>query len=161
MTEQASNTWVWDVDSSRPKNTWGPGPWQDEPDKVVWIDPSTDLDCMIVRGPSGALCGYVAVTGEHPWYGKDYNSLYGDDDRYVEVHGGLTFANECHGTICHVPAEGRSDDVWWFGFDCAHGGDICPAFESIYPHFDRATYKDIGYVKRECEMLAHQLKEAE
>ncbi len=25
------------------KATWGDGPWVDEPDKVHWIDPETDL----------------------------------------------------------------------------------------------------------------------
>src|SRR5437868_4216905 len=35
----------------------GPGPWWDEPDKVQWIDPATDLDCLAVRGPFGAWCG--------------------------------------------------------------------------------------------------------
>ena len=31
------------------KSEWGPGPWQEEPDKAVWIDERTGLDCMIHR----------------------------------------------------------------------------------------------------------------
>src|SRR4051812_44340660 len=102
------------------KSTWGPGDWQDEPDKVQWQDEATGLPCLIVRGPSGALCGYVGVAEGHPLFAKEYSSAD------VEVHGGLTFADFCQQTtnearhVCHVPAPGEPDHVWWFGFDCAH-----------------------------------------
>lgn len=49
------------------------GPWQDEPDKAQWVDEATNLDCLMVRNPMGALCGYVGVPREHPWYGKGYS----------------------------------------------------------------------------------------
>lgn len=71
------------------KSTWGNGPWQDEPDKRQWKDEATGLPCLIVRGPSGALCGYVGVAEGHSHFGKDY------DNAPVEVHGGLTFASKC------------------------------------------------------------------
>lgn len=35
----------------------------------------------------------------------------------LAVHGGLTYSDRCHDDICHVPAPGEPDDVWWFGFD--------------------------------------------
>lgn len=63
-----------------------PDPWDNEPDKVQWIDPATDLDCLAVRNPIGAWCGYVGVPNDHPYYGQPY------DDIPVSVHGGLTFA---------------------------------------------------------------------
>jgi hypothetical protein len=149
MTEQASNEMVWnDVFPDRPPKE----SWLTEPDKVVWVDEATDLDCMIVRGPVGSWCGYVAVPFGHPHYGRDYDEVDAD------VHGGLTYANECGGHVCHIPREGHTDDVWWLGFDCAHGGDLCPSFESL-SSLRRGTYKDMGYVKREVEMLAHQLAE--
>ena len=71
------------------KKTWGPGPWQDEPDKVQWIDKATDLDCLMVRGPSGSWCGYVGVIDGHPLFETAYN-----DDRFYELdcHGGVTFS---------------------------------------------------------------------
>jgi len=39
------------------KSTWGPGPWQEEPDKVQWQDPQTGSVCLAVRGPMGGWCG--------------------------------------------------------------------------------------------------------
>lgn len=73
------------------KSSWGDGPWQSEPDKKQWLDPETGLPCLIVRGPHGALCGYVGVPRSHPYYGKHYDH----EDVSVEVHWGLTFANLC------------------------------------------------------------------
>lgn len=55
------------------KASWPSGPWQDEPDKLQWQDEATGLACLVVRGPMGALCGYVGVPESHPWFGKDYS----------------------------------------------------------------------------------------
>lgn len=165
------------------KSTWAEGPWNAEPDKVQWVDRSTDLDCLIVRGPMGSLCGYVGVPPDHPDHGKSYNDLEGD----LLVHGGLTFADkcmedrpECEG-VCHVPYPGRADDVWWFGFDCGHHMDVSPGLDArmneMYSNMPkerqaqrerlqaladsgplpRDTYRPIGYVAREVEGLAQQL----
>lgn len=132
------------------------GPWDREPDKIQWQDESTGLPCLIVRGPSGALCGYVGVAEGHKYYGKEYENCP------VDVHGGLTFSDFCqedkeHG-ICHIPGPGQPDKVWWFGFDCAHSGDVTPAFRQLFPLWDRGdTYKDIDYVRAEVSKLAAQL----
>jgi hypothetical protein len=156
------------------KSTWGPGPWQDEPDKLQWIDEATGLDCLISRGPSGALCGYVGVPPEHPYHGVAYGGQGWDDnaapDNIIEVHGGLTYSAACQETddestgICHVPAPGHPDDVWWLGFDCAHSGDVTPASDARLMEIDRMptrfpgdTYRTLGYVQRECRQLAQQL----
>jgi hypothetical protein len=150
------------------KSGWGNGPWQEEPDKIQWVDPETDLDCLIVRGPVGALCGYVGVPMGHPFYGADYNSVLVEDpeDRgrfeSPNVNGGLTYAAKCQeGSdesegICHVPLAGRSDEVWWLGFDCAHLHDLCPGNRrGEWASYDE-TYKTVGYVRREIESLARQ-----
>lgn len=169
------------------KSNWGRGPWRDEPDKMQWPDPATGLPCLIVRGPSGALCGYVGVPDTHPWHGKGYDEKVGActdectvtedyESHYshsvggrIDVHGGLTFANACAHTddeskhICHVPSPGEPDNVWWFGFDCAHSGDLCPK----YANDDRMScfssgydsYKDVDYVRHEVTKLARQLAE--
>lgn len=71
------------------KTDWTRGPWDKEPDKIQWQDDATGLPCLIVRGPSGALCGYVGVATDHPWHGGSYDSCD------VDVHGGLTFAHGC------------------------------------------------------------------
>ena len=53
-------------------------------------------------------------------------------------------------------------DIWWFGFDCAHGSDLVPGMVEIekehgwdYSH-DGETYKDENYVRGELEGLAAQ-----
>jgi hypothetical protein len=137
------------------RTKWPSGPWDNEPDKLNWIDPATGMDCMIVRNHMGALCGYVAVTRSHRFYGKSY------DDPGLEtvcVHGGLSYADACNSSICHAPEQGRPDDVWWFGFDCCHGWD---AYPSMYKYqtinHEREIYRDIPYVKAQCERLAAQL----
>jgi hypothetical protein len=127
---------------------------------VQWIDEATDLDCLIVRNHMGALCGYVGLPHEHRLYGLGY----GEVDEQVEVHGGLTYAAPCqeNGKICHVPEPGRPADVWWFGFDCAHAGDLIPNAGDLIPNMDDFgygpdTYRDIAYVTAECASLAGQL----
>lgn len=145
------------------------GPWTGEPDKIQWVDPATDYDCLIVRGPVGALCGYVGIPFSHKYHGADYC------DVDVDVHGGLTFASLCDEEhpegICHVPAPGRPDNVWWLGFDCSHfmdemplsdhrrrqAGIEPPRWPEVVP--GRSGYKTVPYVITEVTSLAAQLKE--
>jgi hypothetical protein len=134
------------------REKWPAGPWDEEPDKIVWKT-QAGLPGMVHRNRMGALCGYVAVSPGHPSYEKDY------DDVEVSVHGGLTYADKCSGTICHVPEPGEPDHVWWLGFDCSHSGDVSPgmlAFSSRYSGFSE-TYRDLAYVQAEVENLAVQL----
>ena len=143
------------------KTEWGPGPWQDEPDKMQWLDDATGLPCLIVRNHFGSLCGYVGVSKGHPAYKKGY------DDVDVDVHGGLTFAGKCGERICHLVEDGEDDDVWWLGFDCGHCFDLAPGIRAtlakmnppnkLYEDRD-AVYRDVAYVRSECERLAKQLK---
>lgn len=139
------------------KTSWGLGPWQDEPDKRQWADQATGLPCLIVRNRMGALCGYVGVAKGHPLYGLGYNDL-----QRVDVHGGLTFAGGCTHSpnesvgICHVPEPGEPDDVWWFGFDCGHAGDLSPRHPINIPGLVE-EYRDFGYVTKEVGGLAAQL----
>jgi len=152
--------------------SWPPGEWDSEPDLVEWRDKRTGYPCLVVRGPLGALCGYVGVPPEHPLHGKPYN----DVDSQVNAHGGLTFASGCEegGNICHVPLPGEPSDVWWFGFDCAHSGDVSPGLLEVtrkvreaHPEFAeledaggmwRETYKTLAYVQGEVTALAAELK---
>jgi hypothetical protein len=140
-------------------------------------DEETGLPCLIVRGPVGALCGYVGVPVGHPWHGLGYDDVGNgpepedyDPDWYPDVHGGLTYAGACRHTsdpasgICHVPEPGEPDDVWWLGFDCAHYGDktniSSPAhIRDRYPHAGD-VYRDVAYVKAECARLAQQAAKA-
>ena len=156
--------------TQRDRSKWGAGPWDSEPDdKTQWIDEATGLDCLAVRNHAGAWCGYVGLPATHPLHGKDYSadirfpSRDGEGLKSMEaafsVHGGITYASACSGEICHVPEDGRPDDVWWIGFDCAHSGDLAP----MDAHYDMlryrlgGTYRNLHYVKSECAQLAEQL----
>ena len=144
------------------KSSWKRGPWDSEPDKKQWEDPTTHLPCLIVRNHGGALCGYVGVPQGHPWHGKSYSeeALYD-----ISVHGGLTFAKGCgHDAdpstgICHLPDPGEPDNTWWFGFDCAHHMDLSPGYESYHRFHANETYRDLAYVEREIASLALQLQQ--
>lgn len=138
------------------KSSWGEGVWQDEPDKILWVDPKTDYLCMVVRGSSrmGHLCGYVGVPEDHPDHGKHYDKVD------VNVHGGLTFAGDGVG---HPLFEDRfasrdDDNVWWLGFDCAHCFDYKPGFPIELRNMMRGEeYRDLEYTKEEVTGLAGQL----
>ena len=136
------------------RTKWPAGPWDDEPNKVQWVDKETGLDCLIIRNShTGILCGYVGVAASHRLYGCDYEAPE------VEVHGGLTYANRRQDHICHTPEAPRPEDVWWFGFDCGHAWDLMPAMMQYSIISKGTVYRDISFVRQECESLARQLKE--
>lgn len=156
------------------------GEWDGEPDKKQFRDAATGLPCLALRGLGGHWCGYVGVSKDHPWHGKDYDTCVrpenhedyeGDGYHYsctlrgvIEIHGGITFADGCEHSedpssgICHVSAPGEPDDVWWFGFDCAHLGDLSPRYNNDGIRFGEIeTYKPLSYIEAECARLADQL----
>ncbi|MDJ0512785.1 MAG: hypothetical protein QNJ62_05010 [Methyloceanibacter sp.] len=124
------------------------------------------LPCIAKRMPRlGHWCGYVGIPEEHPLFGKGYDEA----NRHIQAHGGLTFAE------AHAAME-KTDGLWWFGFDCAHSGDLVPGMDSmdflesaIYDLASRSeaidgmggdgeeVYRDINFVKAECESIAKQL----
>jgi hypothetical protein len=145
---------------------WPAGPWDGEPDKVQWPDETTGLPCLAVRNLHfGHWCGYVGLSPDHPMYGKGYS----DEGVDFAVHGGLTFADKCRPGeneaegICHTPAPGEPDHVWWFGFDCAHIGDRWPRDEmhglrgGIWSAGPHESYRTLAYVQRQCVDLAAQV----
>ena len=155
------------------KSEWHRGEWDSEPDKVQWEDAATSLPCLAVRHPTmGNWCGYVAVSEGHPYFGKDYKDVgkeYTDVETDIDCHGGLTFSGFCreddkeHG-ICHVPAPGEPDRVWWLGFDCGHAYDLAPGLvatiESIgCRSWPGDVYRNLAYVQKECAEIARQLHE--
>ena len=121
--------------------------WDNEPDKLTGSE--CGLSTLILRNPSGCLCGYVGVPKEHPLYGKHYTH---DDVNNTQVHGGLIFSEQMH------ESQGVKPGLWWFGFDCAHVGDYIPTMNE-YSAMRTGKYRDIEYVKEECESLAKQLSE--
>lgn len=155
------------------KSAWGEGPWQFEPDKISWVDPATNFPCLIVRGSLlGALCGYVGIPPEHPWFGKNYwesiSGIEGRDDSpeyLLNAHRGINFSRPCQEDnkergVCHLPESDESDHVWWYGFDCAHAGDIWPAMNDVdaFPNVgSQESYKDVDYIRQQVRLLATQL----
>lgn len=144
------------------------GEWNAEPDRVEWRD-TTGLPCLALRHPaSGHWCGYVGVPPEHPYSGKSDEQLC-EEGYILAVHGGITFASFCQEVsklgehrVCHTPEPGEHDHVWWFGFDCAHAGDLIPvSAHRLWPSLpDYERYKTLDYVERECAQLAQQLHAA-
>jgi hypothetical protein len=132
---------------------WQPGPWDKEPDRVEFKH--RGLPCLITRNPMGHLCGYVAVPPGHALHGKDY-----EDSRVSTLpsHGGINYADKCSGRICHVPAPGEPDDVWWFGFDCAHGFDLSPMMTNLHMHPMPAGLSDLKFVYRDVPFVTKILR---
>ncbi len=175
MTTEAAERVYYTID----KRDWPDGPWQTEADKYEYRDNITGLPCLIKRNVEGILCGYVGVGRGHPAYGRQWG------DVEVEVHGGLTYSNHCQEgpediAICHIPAPGEPDDVWWLGYDCGHSFDYRPnegasrfaaATGSLSKFLEIADalcaelpqgvpdgeYRDVAYVRNENVRLAAQL----
>ena len=165
--------------------------------------------CVVVFQEMGHRCGYVGVTKDSKLYGKSYmdkldikmEEMYDkqigkrgiipwfcaclDDkeervrlDLYFDVHGSLTYSGG--GENSDYPIK---SDLWWLGFDCAHGGDradykrvmeLFPYMEEQYKEYMRIseevdkrygfkvnTVRSEGYVVNECKRLARQMKEYE
>ena len=96
-----------------------------------------EIECLIRRNTTLALCGYVVITSDNKLFGLDYDTIYSKVN--TSVHGGLTYSDE-------------GDGGWVIGFDCAHAGDLCPAF----PYYD-GVYRTKEYVIEECERLAESV----
>ena len=129
-------------------------------------------------------CGYVAVPKSHPLYGIAYsqpapppitmdylkdqpigkrgiidlmcNAMKTDERPDVgflfDVHGGITYSGSGNRDY---PAIGA--DLWWFGYDCAHAGDLQRGEMAQYAK-PGAAWRDETYCEAECESLAEQLK---
>lgn len=142
------------------KPQWGPGPWEQEPDREEFQ--VLGYRCLLLRNASGSWCGYVALDHpQHPAFGKHY------DDVNVSVHGGLTFSGKAiPGAIEFAPDPVFHPAPWVLGFDTAHYGDFSPAIDSAGARkalglgSERAyygTYRDVSYVKDELRRLVDQL----
>ena len=145
--------------------------------------------CLVARmsGP-GHFCGYVGVKKTNKLFGKSYsdyieyekkedlefngnylalmiNALKDSDgnevsiDLLLNVHGGITYSkNKVSGID-----ENIFNDLWWFGFDTAHAGDVRP----IENYIDRKyrisedEYRDLEYMEAQTKKLAEQLKNFE
>ena len=130
--------------------------------------------CMMTT--MGHRCGYDEVPQGHPLHGLGYSdttdaivfdpesveigkkspilaltagvgaapgeTIRRSPDIAFDVHGGLTFSGGGRG----YPVE---SDGWWFGFDCAHAGDLT--------RYSDGVERTEEYVVSECESLAAQI----
>lgn len=146
------------TDPAIDRSAWGPGPWNGEPDRIEWRTAAGFVGLLRRSKATGALCGYVGLPPAHPWHGQEYDAID------VDVHGGLTYAAPCaHDVgICHVPAPGEPDDLYWLGFDAGHAWDVMPAFHARNPEWRECdgTYRDLAYMREQCERLAEQAARA-
>ena len=98
------------------------------------------IHCSIHRNSVKALCGYITLTKDSSLYGVGYDELN------INTHGGLTYDGY------------DKNENWVIGFDCAHYGDLTPYFilSDDYPFNSFGEYRDMEYVKKQCESMAEQ-----
>lgn len=157
------------MEEAMDRTGWPSGPWDNEPDRVEWkMAEPPGYPLLIVRGPMGSLCGYVGLPPGHPLHGVGWDA---PEVEALDAHGGINYAKACSGNICHVPAPGEPDDVWWLGFDCSHAWDYSPGLQARVasrsggkatyvgspPEYLDETYRTVEYVKTAVEELAATL----
>lgn len=126
----------------------------DSPDHVLSKGEHAGYEFVTVHNGMGYRCGYVRVPKGHPWHGLDEMEVE------AEVHGGLTF-----GRADKPCSKGGADDAYWFGFDCAHGGDApdpeLPVDAPPSPILGRyGVVRTQDYVESECRSLCEQAARA-
>lgn len=108
--------------------------------------------CCIVRGPLGALNGYVALEKDDSLYGVKY------DDIEVDVHGGLSlseyFSNEKN---IYLKLPKCCEDKWILGFDTAHANDLAPVHKQLGFATTNGIYRTMDYVEAELKKLVEQI----
>ncbi len=153
-------------------------PWDQEPNLVKFE--AEGLPCEMLRHEAGHWCGYVGVGQDHPWFGLSCNSmikpskemlerrqlsdislldfaLYLVSRKDPEEELPISLALHVHGGIGYAEGDDANNDLWWFGFDCGHAGDLVPAVQDILPKNLRGTYRTADFVIAECQNLAKQL----
>jgi len=107
------------------REQWGDGEWDTEPDSIEWTDPDHGYRCVMRRNDMGAWCGYVAVNSSHPAHGMNAADV-GDE---LACHWGVTWSG-LDAPWSNVETDGVND-LWWFGFDCAHAYDYVPSLGAL------------------------------
>jgi hypothetical protein len=158
------------------------------------------LKCVVLFLEMGHRCGYVGIGKNHPLFGVDYSQDIKSPELLQElnstdigkrgiidvfcwdgekttpsilfnVHGGVTYS----GGEARYPILQVFNDLWWFGFDCAHCDDAkdwvtlkrrverhkWEAMWSIEQKFpfrnDMRIVRNREYVEDECRRLAESL----
>ena len=126
-----------------------PGVWNDEPDRIDFIEPTTGYRCLLNRNASGSWCGYVFFPADEEYTtgmdtmkkAIDANTHFRRFADSLTVHGGATYSkmlirvdqalidadveNSFDGHI--MPLEFDPNEVLSaVGFDCSHAWDYMP-----------------------------------
>jgi hypothetical protein len=122
---------------------------------------------IIVFRDLGFRCGYVEIPFNHKYYKKREDYL----NKTIYCHGGVTFADSS------VPFCPQTEDRWWAGFDCMHGGDgydfemskkYFPDDISVQTYIEdmnslpicnRGAIHTLEYCEKECKNIIDQLIE--
>lgn len=121
-------------------------------DREQWLEHAKYLNSEEVRAQAAAYPQGDAARGLKLWGPriKDYQ----DWRELKEAR-----------SICHKVEAGEDDQVWWFGFDCAHAGDLCPGMTEFKKNYGFTVngdqYRDVDYVAQQVAQLAKQLKAME
>jgi len=106
------------------REMWGEGPWNDEPDEIVWTDDNGYL-CVMRRNTMGVWCGYVAVDSSHPAHGIHGEDVAGE----LRCNWGVTWSGF---DAPWQDSEKGIGDRWWFGFDFCHVTDYTPGLANLF-----------------------------
>ena len=123
------------------------GPWETEANEASFEEKASRYQCFVRRNKMGNLCGYVKVPESHPFHGLGY-STDAVDHAGIEIHGGITYSE-------NAAPDGTKG--WTFGFDTSHSMDFSPVVARYRPPSGNEVYRNMDYVKSECESLARQL----
>ena len=142
----------------------GDGPWQQEPDKLAWVDAATGLPCTILRQEDGVLGGY---TGISPHGGLDYAAMCEDGPAEITICHPISASHRARKRPGWSKDGDDGDDshqpLWWFGFQCNRNHDLVPG-RQVNPNDLGAengrVYRDIAYVYSQTCRLARQLRAA-
>lgn len=112
-------------------------------DNVISSGTHAGVDWKVKHNGMGFRCGYARIPRDHPWFGKDYDSID------ASVHGGLTYG-------C------MKEDGYWIGFDCAHCMDAQdPSLPADHPMLFLGgmggEIRTQEYVENECRQLCEQV----
>ena len=142
-----------------------------EANSPIVVVPGSSFLCMAQRGPLQNWNGYVGVGQDSALFGLSYGELgerFGWD---IPAHGGLTIANTIlpfkrnekrpHEQLRYVHNQkGWARKKWFFGFDCAHSGDLIPNKEmQRFTSLMSGEYRDQKFIIERIKALAaHLLK---
>jgi hypothetical protein len=149
------------------KHNWSDGQWLNEPDLFIWVDPASQMPCIIIRDADfGHLKAYIGVQASKELGGLTSLPLPQEINwktAYLNIPDAVPGLNEAI----------NSGQWWWAGFHGMGIDDTLPWIErpginfpdSIVHTFKRsvcnqregATYKDLDHFQRSCSRLALEI----